>query len=191
MGSCSNKDAKNVKGQVEQVATSFFNRWSKKKLEGESVSQDEPLAELEQDVVETESETAGEPETVLEPSTQEVEAADHSETNIASLLASQAESAVKKAALRKLFLSGQFSEVDGLNDYDHDYKAVKSLSSDVAEKLRDWMQSDEEEMESNAQLISSDEDLAKHDEVEEQTISDSSQSVESTETVGQNIPHKE
>jgi len=173
------------------VATSFFNRWSKKKLEGESASQDEPLAELDQDVVESESETAGEPETVLEPNSQEVGDADHSETNIASLLASEAESAVKKAALRKLFLSGQFSEVDGLNDYDHDYKAVKSLSSDVAEKLRDWMQSDEEEMESNAQLISSDEDLAKHDEVEEQTMSDSSQSVESTETVGQNIPHKE
>ncbi|MEX0335099.1 DUF3306 domain-containing protein [Vibrio tubiashii] len=171
------------------MATSFFNRWSKKKLEGESASQDEPLVDLDQDVVE--SEIAGEPETVLEQSNQEVGDADHSETSIASLLASQAESAVKKAALRKLFLSGQFSEVDGLNDYDHDYKAVKSLSSDVAEKLRDWMQSDEEEMESNAQLISSDEDLAKQDEVEEQTMSDSSQSVESTETVGQNIPHKE
>ncbi len=173
------------------MATSFFNRWSKKKLEGENVPQDEPLAELDQDVVLAESETAGEPETALEPSTQEVESAERPETNIASLLTSEAESAVKKAALRKLFLSGQFSEIDGLNDYDHDYKAVKSLSSDVAEKLRDWMQSDEEEMESNAQLISSDEDLAKHDEVEEQTMSDSSQSVDSTETVGQNIPHKE
>ncbi|NOI82656.1 DUF3306 domain-containing protein [Vibrio tubiashii] len=173
------------------MATSFFNRWSKKKFEGESASQDEPLAELDQDVVKTESEIAGEPEAAIEQSSQEVEATEQPETNIASLLASEAESAVKKAALRKLFLSGQFSEVDGLNDYDHDYKAVKSLSSDVAEKLRDWMQSDEEEMESNAQLMSSDEDLAKHDEVEEQTMSDSSLSVESAETVGQNIPHKE
>ncbi|MEZ8102561.1 DUF3306 domain-containing protein [Vibrio bivalvicida] len=173
------------------MATSFFNRWSKKKLEGESASQDEPFVDIEQDVVETESEIAGEPEAAIEQSSQEVEAEGHSETNIASLLTSQAESAVKKAALRKLFLSGQFSEVDGLNDYDHDYKAVKSLSSDVTEKLRDWMQSDEEEVDNNTQLISSDDDLAKHDEVEEQTISDSSQSVESTETVGQNIPHKE
>ncbi|WP_414932253.1 DUF3306 domain-containing protein [Vibrio europaeus] len=173
------------------MATSFFNRWSKKKLEGESASQDEPCVNIELDVVETESETAGELEAAIEPSSQEVGDAEQSETNIASLLTSQAESAVKKAALRKLFLSGQFSEVDGLNDYDHDYKAVKSLSSDVAEKLRDWMQSDEEEMESNAQLISSDDDLAKHEEVEEQTKSDSSQSIESTETVGQNIPHKE
>ncbi|MDC5806723.1 DUF3306 domain-containing protein [Vibrio europaeus] len=173
------------------MATSFFNRWSKKKLEGESASQDEPCVNIEHDVVETESETAGEPETVLEPSSQEVGDAEQSETNIASLLTSQAESAVKKAALRKLFLSGQFSEVDGLNDYDHDYKAVKSLSSDVAEKLRDWMQSDEEEVDNNTQLMSSDDDLAKHEEVEEQTKSDSSQSIESTETVGQNIPHKE
>lgn len=173
------------------MATSFFNRWSKKKLEGESVSQDEPFVDIEQDVVETESELAGEPEAAIEQSSQEVADADHSETNIASLLASEAESAVKKAALRKLFLSGQFSEVDGLNDYDHDYKAVKSLSSDVAEKLRDWMQSDEEEVDNNTKLISSDDDLAKHDEVEEQTMSDSSQSIESTETVGQNIPHKQ
>ncbi|OAJ94416.1 DUF3306 domain-containing protein [Vibrio bivalvicida] len=173
------------------MATSFFNRWSKKKLEGENAPQDEPLAELDQDVVFAESETAGEPETALEPSTQEVEAAEQPETNIASLLTSEAESAVKKAALRKLFLSGQFSEIDGLNDYDHDYKAVKSLSSDVAEKLRDWMQSDEEEVDNNTQMTSSDDDLAKHEEVKEQTISDSSQSIESTETVGQNIPHKE
>lgn len=173
------------------MATSFFNRWSKKKLEGENVPQDEPLAELDQDVVLAESETAGEPETALEPSTQVVEAAEQPETNIASLLTSEAESAVKKAALRKLFLSGQFSEIDGLNDYDHDYKAVKSLSSDVAEKLRDWMQSDEEEVDNNTQMTSSDDNLAKHEEVKEQTISDSSQSIESTETVGQNIPHKE
>ncbi|MDC5821775.1 DUF3306 domain-containing protein [Vibrio europaeus] len=178
------------------MATSFFNRWSKKKLEGESASQDEPCVNIELDVVETESETAGELEAAIEPSSQEVEATEQPETNkpetnIASLLASEAESAVKKAALRKLFLSGQFSEVDGLNDYDHDYKAVRSLSSDVAEKLRDWMQSDEEEVDNNTQLMSSDDDLAKHEEVEEQTKSDSSQSIESTETVGQNIPHKE
>ncbi|MDC5851362.1 DUF3306 domain-containing protein [Vibrio europaeus] len=109
------------------MATSFFNRWSKKKLEGESASQDEPCVNIELDVVETESETAGELEAAIEPRSQEV---------------------------------------------------------------GDAEQSDEEEMESNAQLMSSDDDLAKHEEVEEQTKSDSSQSIESTETVGQNIPHK-
>ncbi|MDN3696864.1 DUF3306 domain-containing protein [Vibrio cortegadensis] len=57
---------------------------------------------------------------------------------IAELLTTGAEASVKKAALRKLFLSGEFSEVDALNDYDHDYKAVKTLSKEVAETLRGW-----------------------------------------------------
>ncbi|TNF10743.1 MAG: DUF3306 domain-containing protein, partial [Vibrionaceae bacterium] len=53
---------------------------------------------------------------------------------------------VKKAALRKLFLSGEFSEVDRLNDYDHDYTAVKSLSAEVAQGLRDWMNKADDHM---------------------------------------------
>lgn len=57
---------------------------------------------------------------------------------VAELLTAGAEASVKKAALRKLFLSGEFSEVDALNDYDHDYKAVKTLSKEVAETLRGW-----------------------------------------------------
>ncbi|MDN3684796.1 DUF3306 domain-containing protein [Vibrio sinaloensis] len=69
------------------------------------------------------------------------------EPSVASLLASEVESSVKKAALRKLFLSGEFSEVDRLNDYDHDYQSVKSLSSEVAGKLRDWLNQEESETE--------------------------------------------
>lgn len=173
------------------MATSFFNRWSKKKLEGENSSEDEPFVDIEQDVVETESEMAGVPETALEPSSQEVEDAERSETNIASLLTSQAESAVKKAALRKLFLSGQFSEVDGLNDYDHDYKAVKSLSSDVVEKLRDWMQSEQEPLEGTNEALSHNDNAAETDAIEIETDSDQARQIEEPQAVRQNIPHKE
>jgi hypothetical protein len=36
-------------------------------------------------------------------------------------------------------MSPEFNVVDGLNDYDHDYASVKSLSSDVAATLRNWV----------------------------------------------------
>ncbi len=59
--------------------------------------------------------------------------------SVANILAEGIKGSVKKQALRKLFLSGEFSEVDRLNDYDHDYKAVKSLSADAASQLRNWL----------------------------------------------------
>ncbi|XAW88518.1 DUF3306 domain-containing protein [Vibrio sp. CDRSL-10 TSBA] len=67
------------------------------------------------------------------------ESANEQPQSVAALLASEASQQVKKAALRKLFLSGEFSEVDRLNDYDHDYSKVKSLSTEVAQGLRDWL----------------------------------------------------
>ena len=103
---------------------------------------------------------------------------------MAALLVSEAESAVKKAALRKLFLSGEFSEVDRLNDYDHDYKAVKSLSTDVAAKLREWVnQDDEQENSTDVESDSSD--------VEQPMNTENDLSAETdADEVGQNIPHK-
>ena len=61
------------------------------------------------------------------------------DASLAQLLASGAEAGAKKAAMRKLFLSGEFSEVDRLNDYDHDYSSVKSLTTEAASKLRNWV----------------------------------------------------
>ncbi|MGF1749575.1 DUF3306 domain-containing protein [Vibrio cionasavignyae] len=52
--------------------------------------------------------------------------------------------AAKKAALRKMFLSPEFNVVDRLNDYDHDYAAVKPLAAGVAETLREWVKKVEE-----------------------------------------------
>ncbi|MCW8348531.1 DUF3306 domain-containing protein [Vibrio sp. ZSDZ65] len=52
--------------------------------------------------------------------------------------------AAKKAALRKMFLSPEFNVVDRLNDYDHDYAAVKPLAAGVAETLREWVNKVEE-----------------------------------------------
>lgn len=142
-----------------QVATNFFSRWSQRKLSDEKASEHSPLVEQgmssaghstdvephsdgchskppeESTLAKSEGDHHSETHSVEEAqSIQEIE-----EVSVANLLTTGAESAVKKAALRKLFLSGEFSEVDALNDYDHDYKAVKTLSKEVAETLRGWV----------------------------------------------------
>lgn len=157
------------------MASSFISRWSQRKLDGEQEQKD-PLAEQPNE------EGAEFPENDDVPA--DNASAEDSETSVAALLVSEAESAVKKAALRKLFLSGEFSEVDRLNDYDHDYKAVKSLSTDVAAKLREWVnQDDEQEHSTDVESDSSD--------VEKPLNTENDLSAEiDVDEMGQNIPHK-
>ncbi|MCG9648364.1 DUF3306 domain-containing protein [Vibrio brasiliensis] len=173
------------------MATNFLSRWSKRKLEGdepeiEATTSDEIEAEQQQT-----SDQAGSDVIEAEATQQQSE----SEPSVASLLASEAESSVKKAALRKLFLSGQFSEIDGLNDYDHDYKAVKSLSSEVASKLRDWMNSTEEEQQPDQEQQDQLETVVGEDcepEFSEQVIATDENDLPVDEKqLGQNIPHKQ
>jgi hypothetical protein len=137
------------------MATSFLSRWSKRKLE-ESSQQDEeitPVAETEQseDCV-TALSNADESSDALNVNevsqapdiTANVETEKPEEMSVAQLLVSEASESVKKAALRKMFLS-EFNVRDGLDDYDDDYSNLKSLSKDVAETLRDWVKEKVEE----------------------------------------------
>ncbi|WP_104399757.1 DUF3306 domain-containing protein [Vibrio penaeicida] len=88
------------------------------------------------------------------------------EPSVATLLSKGAETAVKKAALRKLFLSGEFSEVDALNDYDHDYSKVGNLTQEAAEKLRGWVKEklDETNEEEKNQAIAMQDKVLKENE---------------------------
>ncbi|OBT13396.1 hypothetical protein A9264_06930 [Vibrio sp. UCD-FRSSP16_10] len=65
---------------------------------------------------------------------------------MSALLASNSAPELKKRALRSLFFSGQFSEVDELNDYHQDFSQIKPLSADVVSKLRHWTQDKVEEI---------------------------------------------
>ncbi|PTO86116.1 DUF3306 domain-containing protein [Vibrio splendidus] len=146
------------------MATNFFSRWSQRKLDE---STDEPL-EVEQTLEATEltssdssSEVSSEMEATAPQSlesdaletNEEVNAADvqdpapeaTEDLSVAQLLVSEASESVKKAALRKLFLSEEFNVRDGLDDYDDDYSNLKSLSEGVAETLRDWVKDKTEE----------------------------------------------
>ena len=150
------------------MATNFFSRWSQRKLDE---STDEAL-EVEQTLEAPELTSSDSSEISSADLSSEMEAAapqsldsDALETNeevhasdvqdpapeatedlsVAQLLVSEASESVKKAALRKLFLSEEFNVRDGLDDYDDDYSNLKSLSEGVAETLRDWVKDKTEE----------------------------------------------
>jgi hypothetical protein len=142
------------------VASSFLSRWSQRKLdENKDESGRETLPESnEADAVaednaesEVEQEQAGhqEPDSEDEMSLDSGGPEKTDELSVSQLLANpEVNKAVKKAALRKMFMSPEYNVVDGLNDYDHDYSAVKPLASDVAETLRGWIKNVADETES-------------------------------------------
>ena len=142
------------------MATSFFSRWSQRKLDGDKGTD----VEVEEavngavDVQPSELPSINDPEPSVAseqvPADISVESLDDSVENVegespsvAQLLVSEASESVKKAALRKLFLSEEFNVRDGLDDYDDDYSNLKSLSEGVADTLRDWVKETVEDSE--------------------------------------------
>lgn len=120
----------------------FFSRWSQRKLTAESDQaldttkslnsepvQAEPITN--QSSVDTKSGLVS--DEVVQP-----HSAENEELSVASLLISDASQELKKAALRKLFLSGEFSEVCMLDDYNADYSNTATLTTQVAQTLRQW-----------------------------------------------------
>ncbi|EJB5270329.1 DUF3306 domain-containing protein [Vibrio vulnificus] len=147
------------------MATNFFSRWSERKRaaiieEQESLPTQETPEQssrgthcIAPDAMKAETEQT-EPKhaesTRLESSSTAADGEKDLENKsenapISALLASNADEAVKKAALRKLFHSEEFNVVDRLNDYDHDYKSsIGALAPNVAQTLREWMKPVEE-----------------------------------------------
>ncbi|KNH12846.1 DUF3306 domain-containing protein [Vibrio cyclitrophicus] len=146
------------------MATNFFSRWSQRKLDESTDESQETEQTLE--ITESSSEissgqsnasskieqvdTEASTETTLssagaEEATDVQGLAPEEDVSVAQLLVSEASESVKKAALRKLFLSEEFNVRDGLDDYDDDYSNLKSLSEGVAETLRDWVKDKTEE----------------------------------------------
>ncbi|MCR9939523.1 MULTISPECIES: DUF3306 domain-containing protein [Vibrio harveyi group] len=140
------------------MATSFFSRWSKRKLEEttteptdakvvESVESTEPETAQAHEELSTEAQALATEASATETESQQAsnETTDPEEMSVAQLLVSEASESVKKAALREMFLSEEFNVRDGLDDYDDDYSNLKSLSEGVAETLRDWVKEKTEE----------------------------------------------
>ncbi|EDP60070.1 DUF3306 domain-containing protein [Vibrio sp. AND4] len=141
------------------MATSFLSRWSQRKLDetenkDAEVSNFIEVSEPETNQVQTTQaqEESGTPADLIStevadalPAETTSEITDLEDMPVAKLLLSEAAESVKKAALRKMFLSEEFNVRDGLDDYDDDYSNLKSLSEDVAETLRDWVKEKTEE----------------------------------------------
>ncbi|EHY0934850.1 DUF3306 domain-containing protein [Vibrio cholerae] len=136
--------ARNVKARGGLVATenTFFSRWSQRKLTAESDQLLDTQKSLDSQPVQEEpieSESAVETESGLEShSLEQPHSTENEEPSVASLLVSDASQELKKAALRKLFLSGEFSEVCMLDDYNADYSNTATLTTQVAQTLRQW-----------------------------------------------------
>jgi hypothetical protein len=180
MVNCLNSDVKNERERGEQVANNFIHRWSKRKLESDANSAlERPLIQendqtsalsvpttvtATHETTPEESDNRSTSTSTLESDskTSENNEQEKEELSVAQLLVSEADKSVKKAALRKLFMSPEFNVVDGLNDYDHDYASVKSLSSEVAVTLRDWVKEVTDEPEPKEELT-----LAKGNELKE------------------------
>ncbi|MDA3138949.1 DUF3306 domain-containing protein [Vibrio metschnikovii] len=127
---------------------SFFNRWSKRKLHQATISEDvsidklgsddktlpsalQPESDSELSTTLTRNQTASPAESVTEESL--------ATANEISTLLVSASAELKKKALRQLFFNGEFNQVDGLDDYDGDYHALKPLASELAQSVREWL----------------------------------------------------
>lgn len=132
------------------ATSSFLNRWSQRKLEQATGQQDEEQLTNDPELILEESrpqalQVKDSAPAVDTESDSSSKVENTEEMSIASLLVSEASESVKKAALRKLFLSEEFNVRDGLDDYDDDYSNLKSLSEGVAGTLRDWIKDKSEE----------------------------------------------
>lgn len=120
----------------------FFSRWSQRKLTAESEQALDTTKSLNSEPAQTESianqSSVDTKSGLVSDALEQPHSAENEEPSVASLLISDASQELKKAALRKLFLSGQFSEVCMLDDYNADYSNTATLTTQVAQTLRQW-----------------------------------------------------
>ncbi|GHX09384.1 hypothetical protein VCSRO106_1808 [Vibrio cholerae] len=120
----------------------FFSRWSQRKLTEESDQALDTTKSLNSEPVQAEPTTnqssVDTKSGLVSDEVVQPHSAENEEPSVASLLISDASQELKKAALRKLFLSGQFSEVCMLDDYNADYSNTATLTTQVAQTLRQW-----------------------------------------------------
>lgn len=120
----------------------FFSRWSQRKLTAESEQALDTTKSLNSEPAQAESianqSSVDTKSGLVSDALEQPHSAENEEPSVASLLISDASQELKKAALRKLFLSGQFSEVCMLDDYNADYSNTATLTTQVAQTLRQW-----------------------------------------------------
>ncbi|ENM5745893.1 DUF3306 domain-containing protein [Vibrio mimicus] len=172
--SCLKFAVRNVKARGGLVATekTFFSRWSQRKLaaEPDQEPQLDPPEGLASEPLEAQpiaSESSVETESGLESdAVEQPHSAENEEPSVASLLVSGASQELKKAALRKLFLSGEFSEVCMLDDYNTDFSNTATLTTEVAQTLRQWWKETDSPQDEGEEQIAVVEETVKENQVD-------------------------
>ncbi|ENM5841830.1 DUF3306 domain-containing protein [Vibrio mimicus] len=172
--SCLKSAVRNVKARGGPVATenTFFSRWSQRKLATEPDQEpqrdtpeglaSEPLqAQPVANKSSVETESGLESDAVEQP-----HSAENEEPSVASLLVSGASQELKKAALRKLFLSGEFSEVCMLDDYNTDFSNTATLTTEVAQTLRQWWKETDSPQDEGEEQIAVVEETVKENQID-------------------------
>ncbi|MGF1762134.1 DUF3306 domain-containing protein [Aliivibrio kagoshimensis] len=127
------------------MGNNFIQRWSKIKTESHSKASESTQKTGVVDEISTDS-ASDEPinnESLPLPSMSDVDALE-SNSSLAGFLSEGVEKSIKKAAMKKIFLSSDFNVLDGLTDYDQDFSSVGSLPAEVAQNLRKWIKEEEE-----------------------------------------------
>ncbi len=150
----------------------FFSRWSQRKLatEPDQEPQLDPSEGLVSEPLQSQQlagESSVETESGLESdAVEQPHSAENEEPSVASLLVSGASQELKKAALRKLFLSGEFSEVCMLDDYNTDYSNTATLTTEVAQTLRQWWKETDSPQDEGEEQITVVEETVKENQVD-------------------------
>ncbi len=152
--------------------TFFFSRWSQRKLAAEpdqepQLDTPEGLASEPLEAQPIASESSVETESGLEShAVEQPHSAENEEPSVASLLVSGASQELKKAALRKLFLSGEFSEVCMLDDYNADFSNTATLTTEVAQTLRQWWKDTDSPQDEGEEQIAVVEETVKENQID-------------------------
>ncbi|ENM3806300.1 DUF3306 domain-containing protein [Vibrio cholerae] len=165
---------RNVKARGGLVATekTFFSRWSQRKLatEPDQETQLDPPEGLALEPLEAQpvaNKSSVETESGLEShAVEQPHSAENEEPSVASLLVSGASQELKKAALRKLFLSGEFSEVCMLDDYNADFSNTATLTTEVAQTLRQWWKETDSPQDEGEEQIAVVEETVKENQID-------------------------
>lgn len=150
----------------------FFSRWSQRKLAAEpdqepQLDTPEGLASEPLEAQQLASESSVETESGLESdAVEQPHSAENEEPSVASLLVSGASQELKKAALRKLFLSGEFSEVCMLDDYNADFSNTATLTTEVAQTLRQWWKETDSPQDEGEEQIAVVEEIVKENQID-------------------------
>lgn len=127
---------------IEHDDDNFLSRWSKRKLNPEQKTEQLTPTELQT-----------EPEQVeLEPLAETLEAAQ--ETPIWQQ--KNADPKAKKHALQTLFKQVEFSELDGLNEYDEDYTSFTGLGNVVTREMKRMLELAEQKTRPEAEMLQQD-----------------------------------